>query len=97
MKIKVNNYLYHIAMKKKKVNPSFFISIYIQFYLRVKKPTIASMTATINRIIARSLEIPATPLNPKRLAKSAITAKIIAQRNMVFSLYLVVSDHLKYT
>lgn len=53
------------------------------------KPTIAKITATTNKITAKSLDKPATPPNPNRLAINAITANIIAQRNIVvFSLYL---------
>ncbi len=41
-----------------------------------------SMTATTKRITAKSLESPATPPNPSKLATSAMTAKMIAQRNI---------------
>lgn len=47
------------------------------------KPITVRITATTNRITAKSFERPATPPNPKRLAISAITAKIIAQRNII--------------
>jgi ABC-type molybdenum transport system ATPase subunit/photorepair protein PhrA len=49
------------------------------------------ITATTNKITAKSLDSPATPPNPNRLAMSAITAKIIAQRNiMLSSLFFIV-------
>lgn len=47
-------------------------------------PTIAKITATINKITAKSFDRPATPPKPSKLAMSAITAKMIAQRNIIF-------------
>jgi hypothetical protein len=44
------------------------------------------MTATAKKMYAKLADSPATPPKPKKLANNAITAKIIAQRNIIFSL-----------
>ena len=50
------------------------------------KATMNKMTATTKKRYAKLEDNPATPPNPKKLANSAITAKIIAQRNIVILL-----------
>lgn len=56
-------------------------------------PTIAKITAITSKMTAKSLDIPATPPKPNRLATSAITAKIIAQRNIIiFSVLFINLD-----
>lgn len=47
------------------------------------------ITATTRKIYAKLEDNPATPPNPSKLAISAITAKIIAQRNITFLLMLI--------
>lgn len=44
---------------------------------------INKITATAKNTYAKFADKPATPPKPKKLAISAITAKIIAQRNMI--------------
>ena len=48
------------------------------------------MTATAKKIYAKLADNPATPPKPNKLANSAITAKIIAQRNITFSLKIII-------
>jgi hypothetical protein len=50
---------------------------------RVTKATTARITATTRKITAKSLDKPATPPKPSTLAMSAMTANIMAQRNMI--------------
>lgn len=45
------------------------------------------ITATAKNTYAKFADRPATPPKPKKLAMSAITAKIIAQRNMITLLF----------
>lgn len=49
---------------------------------RDKKPTTARITATTSKITAKSLDKPATPPKPSKLAINAMIANIIAQRNI---------------
>ena len=49
---------------------------------------INKITATAKNTYAKFADKPATPPKPKKLAMSAITAKIIAQRNMITLLFL---------
>jgi len=48
------------------------------------------ITATAKNTYAKFADRPATPPKPKKLAMSAITAKIIAQRNMITLLFFIV-------
>lgn len=51
---------------------------------------INKITATAKNTYAKFADKPATPPKPKKLAMSAITAKIIAQRNMITLLFFIV-------
>ena len=58
----------------------------IYYILRLMNATMNKMTATARKMYAKLADSPATPPKPKKLANNAITAKIIAQRNIIFSL-----------
>jgi hypothetical protein len=77
-------------MKKKEGEDSFFSGECAYFLPRVSAPIKNKMTATTSKIMAKSLDKPATPPKPNRLASNAITAKIMAQRNMSILLIVVV-------
>ena len=56
------------------------------YILRLTNATMNKITATAKKIYARLADNPATPPNPNKLANSAITANIIAQRNIIILL-----------
>ena len=58
------------------------------YILRPMKATINKITAAAKKMYAKLDDKPATPPKPNRLANSAMTAKIIAQRNIVVLLRL---------
>ncbi|MFT5119086.1 MAG: hypothetical protein ACI9ST_000324 [Psychrobacter glaciei] len=54
------------------------------------------ITANASKMYAKFADSPATPPNPRKLAISAITAKIIAQRNIDFSSIIIKNQMLRH-
>lgn len=62
------------------------------YIFRPMKATINRITATTKKMYAKLDDKPATPPKPNRLANSAITAKIIAQRNIIILLKFILEQ-----